>query len=104
MRLALKLLSSLALLTVIGLGLSAALEHRRQDELLAMDIEAESRMAATLRAVVLKVCQLDGPASAKQVVETVNASTPRNIRWLAPKDVPRMPGRDLPSEVNAHIA
>src|SRR5258706_8674841 len=103
MRLALKLLSSLAFLTVMFLGLSAVVEHRRQDQLLAMDIEAEGRMAATLRAVVLKVCELDGPGSAKKVIETVNANTPRSIRWLEPNQVPQMAGRDLPAEVKSHM-
>ena len=45
MRLALKLLSSLAFLTVVFLGLSAVVEHRRQGQLLAMDIEASESMA-----------------------------------------------------------
>jgi two-component system, NtrC family, sensor kinase len=104
MRLALKLLSSLALLTIVTLGLSAIVEHRRQNELLAMDIEAESRMAGALRAVLLKIVELDGSASAKQVVDTLNANTPRNIRWLEPSQVPSVPGNDLRAEVDAHMA
>src|SRR5712671_5850150 len=104
MRLALKLLSSLALLTVVTLGLSALVEHRRQNELLAMDIEAESRMARALRAVILKIVELDGPASAKQVVDTLNVSTPqREIRWLDPSQVPAPPGSDLPARVDANM-
>ena len=99
MRLALKLLSSLAALTVLLLGASAYVEHRRQGELLQMDLEVEERMARALRAVVIQLCDMNGPASARAVIETLNENTPRNIRWLEPNQVPEVPGRDLPGEV-----
>ncbi|MGH7894072.1 MAG: hypothetical protein ACREQL_05340, partial [Candidatus Binatia bacterium] len=105
MRLAMKLLSTLAVLTVIVLGVSALVEYRRREELLAMDIEAEGRMAAALRAVVVKVCELAGPDSAKHVIDTLNVATPqRSIRWLAPNEMPQVPGRDLPAELRARMA
>ena len=104
MRLALKLLLSLAATTLVLLGLTILIEHRRQDELLSMDIEAEARLSKTLRAVVMRVCDLNGPSAAREVVETVNKNAPRDIRWLEPDQVPRMPGRDLPAEVASHMA
>jgi signal transduction histidine kinase len=99
MRLALKLLSSLAFFTVVALVGSAYLEHRHRDELLAMDIEAEGRLAGALRAVVQRVCDLAGPDGAREVVETLNENTPRKIRWLAPNDIPQIPGRNLRAEL-----
>jgi signal transduction histidine kinase len=105
MRLALKLLSSLAFFTLVALLGSAYLEHRHRDELLAMDIEAEGRLAGALRAVVQRVCDFAGPDGAREVVQTLNANTPRReIRWLAPNDVPQIPGRDLRAELDAHMA
>ena len=103
MRLALKLLSSLAATTLVLLALGSLLEHRRRGELLSMDIDAESRMAATLRAVVIRVCELSGPAAAREIIETVNKAAPRDVRWLEPNQVPQMPGRNLPREVAAHM-
>src|SRR4030095_5682105 len=98
MRLALKLLSSLAFFTLVALLGSAYLEHRHRDELLAMDIDAEGRLAGALRAVVQRVCDLAGPDGAREVVETLNASTPRRgIPWLSPRDAPQTPRRDLPA-------
>jgi len=99
MRLALKLLSSLAVMTILMLGLSAYVEHRRQGELLQMDVEAEGRLAVALRAVVTRVCELNGPAAAREIIETLNEHTPRSVRWLEPSQVPQAPGRDLPGEV-----
>jgi signal transduction histidine kinase len=99
MRLALKLLSSLAALTIVVLGLSAYAEHRRRGELLSMDIEAEAQLSKTMRAVVVRICELSGPAAAREVIETVNKNMPRNVRWLEPEQVPQMPGRDLPAEL-----
>ena len=100
MRLALKLLSSLALLTIVALGLSAVVEHRRKAELLAMDVETEARLAVALRAVVEKVSELAGPDSAKTIIDTVDTSLPnRPIRWLTPTQVPNVPGMDLPVQV-----
>jgi two-component system NtrC family sensor kinase len=99
MRLALKLLSSLAVLTVLMLGASAYVEERRQGELLQMDIDAEKRMAGALHAVVIRVCELNGPSTAREIIETLNEKTPRNIRWLEPGQVPQVPGKDLPGEV-----
>jgi signal transduction histidine kinase len=104
MRLALKLLSSLAVLTVLMLGASAYVEERRQDELLQMDVEAEKRLAVALHAVVLRVCELNGPSTAREVIETLNENTPRNIRWLEPDQVPQVPGKDLPGEVASKMA
>jgi two-component system NtrC family sensor kinase len=105
MRLALKLLSSLAVLTVLVIGLAAFAEQRRRDELLVMDIETEARLAVALRAVVEKVCELAGPGSAKAIIDALDVSTPqRKIRWLAPGDVPKVAGRDLGAEVAAHMA
>jgi signal transduction histidine kinase len=105
MRLALKLFSSLAVVTVVVLGLFVLIEQRRRDELLVMDVEAEGRMSVALRAVVLKVCDLAGPGAAKAIIDTLDASTPqRKIRWLAPSDVPQVPGRDLSAEIAAHMA
>ncbi len=104
MRLALKLLSSLAFFTIIALGVSAYLEYRHRDELLAMDVEAESRLARALRAVVLRVVDLAGPDGAREIVETLNENTPRSIRWLPPNDVPQIPGRDLRGELAARMA
>jgi two-component system, NtrC family, sensor kinase len=103
MRIALKLLSSLAVLTLIVLASSAYYEQRERTRILAMDIEAEGRMAKTLRAVLIKICDLAGPPAAKEVIETMNRKTPREVRWLEPNEVPRMPGRDLPAEVNANM-
>jgi signal transduction histidine kinase len=99
MRLALKLLSSLAVLTVLMLGASAYVEERRQDELNQMDMEAEKRMAVALHAVVIRICELNGPSAAREIIETLNQNTPRNIRWLEPDQVPQVPGKDLPGEV-----
>ena len=104
MRLALKLLSSLAFFTLVALLGSAYLEHRHRDELLAMDLDAEGRLAGALRAVVQRVCDLAGPDGAREVVETLNANTPRReIRWLAPNDVPQIPGHDLRAELAARM-
>ena len=104
MRLALKLLSSLAVMTVVVLGLAAWAEHHRQEELLSMDLETEARLAGVLHALVLRVCDLDGPQSARAVIETVNESLPaRNIRWLEPDRVPQIPGRDLSAEITANM-
>jgi signal transduction histidine kinase len=99
MRLALKLLSSLAATTILMLGISAYVEHRRQGELLQMDVEVEERMAKALLAVVIQLCETSGPDTARAVIETLNENTPRNIRWLEPNQVPEVPGRDLPGEV-----
>src|SRR5437660_3877963 len=68
-----------------------------------MDVEAEGRMALALRAVVLRVCGRAGPEAAHDVVETLNANSPRQIHWLAPNEVPHVPGRDLRAEVDAHM-
>jgi signal transduction histidine kinase len=103
MRLALKLLSSLAFFTLVVLLGSAVVAHRHRGELLAMDVEAEGRMAGALRAVVLRVCDLAGPEAAHDVVETLNANSARQIHWLAPNEVPHVPGRDLRAEVAAHM-
>src|SRR4029453_16802552 len=103
MRLALKLLSSLAVLTVLMLGASAYVEERRQDELLQMDIEAEKRMAGALHAVVIRVCELNGPSTAREIIETLNEKTPRNIRWLEPDQVPQGPGKDPPGGVGDRV-
>jgi two-component system, NtrC family, sensor kinase len=103
MRLALKLLSSLAMLTVVLLGASAYLEHQRRDEILAMDIEAEGRMAKTLRAVVQEVCQLAGPGPARDVIETVNVNSPRDVRWLEPEQLAPLTGPRLAAEVLANM-
>jgi signal transduction histidine kinase len=103
MRLALKLLSSLAALTLIALACLAVSAHWHQDDLLAMDLEAEGRMAATLRAVVIRICDLAGPDAVRDVVQTINTNSPRNVRWLRPDEVPQMPGRDLPAEVDARM-
>ena len=103
MRLALKLLSSLALVTVVALALSAVVENRRREELLAMDLEAEAHLATALRAVVDKVVELAGPDAAKAIIATVDASLPhRPIRWLRPDEVPHVPGIDLPAAVAAN--
>src|SRR5436190_4265404 len=99
MRLALKLLSSLAVMTVLMLGISAYVEERRQGELLQMDIDAEKRLAVALHAVVIRICQLNGPAAAREIIETLNDNTPRHVRWLQPNEVPEVPGQDLPGEV-----
>jgi signal transduction histidine kinase len=103
MRLALKLFSSLAALMIIVLAVSAYTEHRQRTQILAMDIEAEGRMAKTLRAVLIKICDLAGPPAAKEVIETMNRAAPRDVRWLEPNEIPRIPGRDLPAEVNANM-
>ena len=103
MRLALKLLSSLAVLTVLLLGLSAYIEHRHRDDLLAMDIEAEGRMAKTLRAVVQRVCEIGGPASARDVISTVNVNSPREVRWLEPREVEPLTGPQLAAQVLANM-
>jgi signal transduction histidine kinase len=104
MRLAMKLLSSLAATTIVILGLSALAEHWRRGELLSMDIEAEARIAHVLRAVVIRMCEVSGPPAAREIIETVNKNTPRrDIRWLEPDQVPQMPGRDLPAEVLSHM-
>jgi signal transduction histidine kinase len=104
MRLALKLLSSLALLVLVALGVSAVNEHRWQRDLLAMDVEAEGRMAKVLHAVVEQVCVSRGPDAARAIVETVDVNTPaRRIRWLALNDVPQIPGRDLRAELTARM-
>jgi signal transduction histidine kinase len=68
-----------------------------------MDIEAEGRMAKTLRAVLIRICDLAGPPAAKEVIETMNRAAPRDVRWLEPNDIPRMPGRDLAAELNANM-
>ena len=105
MRLALKLLSSLAVPTLLVLGLSALAEQRRQHELLAIDIETEGRLSVALRAVVVKVCELAGPESAKTIIDALDASTPqRKIRWLEPDEVPQVPEHDLRAQVAAHMA
>src|SRR5258707_348571 len=104
MRLALKLLSSLAVFTVLMLGASAYVEERRQDELLQMDVDAEKRLAVALHAVVIRICELNGPSAAPEIIETLNDKTPRNIRWLEPDQVPQVPGQDLPGEVASKMA
>jgi len=105
MRLALKLLGSLALVTVLALGLAALADQRRQKDLLALDAEVETRLAVTLRAVVDKVCELAGPESAKSIIATVDKSLPaRSVRWLGVDEIPRVPGQDLPATVRAHMA
>ena len=103
MRLALKLLASLAAMTILVLVVSAVAEQRRRDELVAMDLEADRRAALVIHNVVEKVCELAGPDTAKSVVQTVNASTARTIRWLALAEVPSIPGRDLAAELDDNM-
>src|SRR5258705_10355530 len=80
------------------LGAWAYVEERRQDELIQMDIDAEKRLAVALHAVVIRICELNGPSAAREIIETLNENTPRNIRWLEPGQVPQVPGQDLPGE------
>src|SRR6516165_6593405 len=103
MRLALKLLSCLALVTVLVLAVSAIVEYRRRDELIAMDIENDARMAIALRAVTLKVAELAGPTAAHEMIDTLNENAARDIRWLDVSQIPHIPGRDLPAEVLANM-
>jgi signal transduction histidine kinase len=54
---------------------------------------------------VQRVFDLAGPDGAREVVETLNESTPaREIRWLDPKDVPQIPGRNLREELASRMA
>jgi two-component system NtrC family sensor kinase len=104
MRLALKLLSSLAAVVVIVLLVSGIAEQRRRDELLAMDLDDDRRAALVIHNVVGKVCDLAGPEVARSVVETVNKTTARSIRWLTLDEVPNIPGKDLAGELRNNMS
>src|SRR4030095_2959915 len=64
-----------------------------------MDVEAEKRLAVALHAVVIRICELNGPPAAREIIQTLNKNTPRDIRWLEPDQVPQVPGQERPGEV-----
>ncbi len=103
MRLALKLLSSLAVTTLVALALLAWSEQHRREELMQLDLEAEVRMARALRAAVMAVSDAAGPDVARRIVTSIDATVPRSLRWLSLNEVPSVPGRDLRAEVTAHL-
>jgi signal transduction histidine kinase len=83
MKLAAKLLLSLAGLALVAIAVTGWVEHQRRAELLALDIDQDQRIGHVLQESISALCADAGVEVCQRLVESVNEATPRrSIQWL----------------------
>jgi two-component system, NtrC family, sensor kinase len=89
MKLAAKLLLSLAGLALVAIAVTGWVEHRRRAELLALDIDQDQRVSHVLQESISALCADAGVDVCQRLVESINQATPRrNIQWIWLRDIP----------------
>src|SRR5262249_46736502 len=88
MKLAAKLLLSLAGLALVAIAAMGWVEHRRRAELLALDIDQDQRVGHVLQESISALCADAGIDVCRGFVESLNAATPlRDVQWLWLRDI-----------------
>src|SRR5262249_50500418 len=89
MKLAAKLLLSLAGLALVAIAVTGWVEHQRRAELLALDIDQDQRAGHVLQESISALCADAGIDVCQRLVESINEATPRrSIQWLWLRDIP----------------
>ena len=89
MKLAAKLLLSLAGLALVAIAVMGWVEHRRRAELLALDIDQDQRVGHVLQESISALCEDAGVDVCQRLVESINQATPRrSIQWIWLRDIP----------------
>ena len=88
MKLAAKLLLSLAGLALVAIAVMGWVEHRRRAELLALDIDQDQRVGHVLQESISALCGDAGVDVCQRLVESINEAAPlRDIQWLWLRDI-----------------
>ena len=83
MKLAAKLLLSLAGLALVAIAVTGWVEHQRRAELLALDIDQDQRIGYVLQESISALCADAGVEVCQRLLESINEATPRrSIQWL----------------------
>jgi two-component system, NtrC family, sensor kinase len=89
MKLAAKLLLSLAGLALVAIAVTGWVEHQRRAELLALDIDQDQRVGRVLQESISALCADAGVDVCRRLVESINQATPRrSILWIWLRDIP----------------
>jgi two-component system, NtrC family, sensor kinase len=89
MKLAAKLLLSLAGLALVAIAVTGWVEHQRRAELLALDIDQDQRVSHVLQESISALCADAGVDVCQRLVESINQAAPRrNIQWIWLRDIP----------------
>ena len=88
MKLAAKLLLSLAGLALVAIAVMGWVEHRRRAELLALDIDQDQRVSHVLQESISALCEDAGVDVCQRLVESINEAAPlRDIQWVWLRDI-----------------
>jgi signal transduction histidine kinase len=88
MKLAAKLLLSLAGLALVAIAAMGWVEHQRRAELLALDIDQDQRVGHVLQESISALCADAGIDVCRGFIESLNAATPlRDVQWLWLRDI-----------------
>ncbi len=88
MKLAAKLLLSLAGLALVAIAITGWVEHRRRAELLALDIDQDQRIGHVLQESISALCADAGVDVCRGFVESLNEAAPlRDVQWLWLRDI-----------------
>src|SRR5262249_30577932 len=88
MKLAAKLLLSLAGLALVAIAVMGWVEHRRRAELLALDIDQDQRVSHVLQESISALCADAGVDVCQRLVESINEAAPlRDIQWVWLRDI-----------------
>ena len=88
MKLAAKLLLSLAGLALVAIAVTGWVEHHRRAELLALDIDQDQRVGHVLQESISALCGDAGVDVCQRLVESINEAAPlRDIQWVWLRDI-----------------
>jgi signal transduction histidine kinase len=103
MRLATKLLASLALAFLVTLAVTSVMDRRRSEDLMRLDLEYDVRAARAVRELAMALCETSGTDALRQMIERANPNLPRDWQWLRLDELPTVPGRDVRREVETEM-